>query len=106
MPWFDIIDAACKIAGAFASIGTLGLIWVRAIPAIDKINSETNAQTAKIQVIQNQTNGLSKKVEHAAHAAGIIEGRRIAEHAIAASIELKAAAADVREALKKNGDSQ
>ncbi len=106
MPWFDLIDAACKIAGAFASIGTLGLIWVRALPVIDKINFETDRQTAEIKVIQNQTNGLSRKVEQAAHAAGIIEGRRIAEHAIAASVELKAAAADVREALKKNGDSQ
>ena len=92
MPWFDIIDAACKIAGAFASIGTLGLIWMRAIP--------------KINEIHEQTNGLTRKVEIAAHAAGVLEGRKISRQAIAAAAELKAVAADVRDALRKNGDSQ
>ena len=92
MPWFDIIDVACKIAGAFASIGTLVLICARAIPKIDEIHE--------------QTNGLTRKVEIAAHAAGVLEGRKISQQAIAAAAELKAVAADVREALKKNGDSQ
>jgi len=109
MPWFDLIDAACKLAGAFASIATLGLIWRRALPRIDQIHTETIQQTTKIEKIEDQTNGFAQKIEAAAHVAGVVVGTSIATTATASLKEeadkmadvLKAATMEARETLSR-----
>lgn len=109
IPWFDLVEATCKIASAVASILTLGLMWRRALPVIDKIKTETNAQTAVINKIRKETTAQTAKIEEihdqttngmasaiAAAAAGAlkVEAEKVA-------VNLQAVAADVRDAMKK-----
>ena len=69
------------------SIATLVLLWRHAIPVIKEIKTETAEQTVKISKIEDQTNGLTQKVEIAAKVEGIVEGRKQAAEELGAHIE-------------------
>ncbi len=60
----EIVDMLTKIAGTLASIGTLYLLWGKALPKIEQIHVQTNSLTDR----------LVESTQTIAHAAGVKEG--------------------------------